>query len=234
MINYLNEIAVLGNENRRNAILCILDSIGIDYKIIGNTTKNIVVSFNPTNERLVIGAHYDAFYYGANDNAAACVILLNLIKDLKSTNKSIDFVFFDKEEAGGVGSREYISIVGKNKIKGMINLDMCGMGNNILLTYDKIGKALFDFKCMEDIISDSHIQVLSSLPFGDYNCFVSNNIPSIFIINSTDKDIAWFKGNMRIYPDFARTMHQKTDTPDTFSDKGMITIYEFLKRKIVN
>ena len=233
MNNYLNEIAVLGNDNRRLAIEGILKSIDVNYQIIGNTTKNIVVSFNASNERLVIGAHYDAIYYGANDNAAACVILLNLIKDLKSTNKSIDFVFFDKEEAGGVGSRELISIFGKN-IKGMINLDMCGLGNNILLTYDKIGKALFDFKCMEDIISDSHIQVLSSLPFGDYNCFVYNNIPSIFIINSTDKDIAWFKGNMRIYPDFLRTMHKETDTPDTFSDKGMIMIYEFLKGKILN
>ena len=231
MINYLNEIAVLGNENRRNAILCILDSIGIDYKIVGNTTKNIVVSFNASNERLVIGAHYDAIYYGANDNAAACVILLNLIKDLKSTNKSIDFVFFDKEEAGGVGSREFISIFGKS-IKGMINLDMCGMGNNILLTYDKIGKALFDFKCMEDIISDSHIQVLSSLPFGDYNCFVSNNIPSLFIINSTNHDIAWFKGDMSIFPDFARTMHKPTDTVDTFGKEGMVMIYEFLKDKL--
>ena len=125
MNNYLNQIAVIGNDNRRLAIEGILKSIDVNYQIIGNTTKNIVVSFNASNERLVIGAHYDAIYYGANDNAAACVILLNLIKDLKSTNKSIDFVFFDKEEAGGVGSKEFISIVGKNKIKGMINLDMC-------------------------------------------------------------------------------------------------------------
>ena len=234
MINYLNEIAVIGNDNRKAAIERILKSIGVDYQIVGNYTKNIVVSFNPSSERLVIGDHYDSYYNnGANDNAAACVILLNLIGDLKDTNKSIDFVFFDKEEQGGIGSREYIEIVGKNNIKCMINLDMCGMGSNILLTYDKIGKFRFYFDCIEDIISDPNVTVLRELPFGDYNNFVRNRIQSIFIINSTDHDIAWFKGNMNIFPDFAKTMHRPTDTVDTFGDEGMNMIYEFLKDKLV-
>lgn len=233
MNNYLKQIAVLGNDNRKVAIEDILNSIGVNYQIIGNSTKNIVVSLNPSSERLVIGAHYDAFYFGANDNGAACVILLNLINDLKNTNSSIDFVFFDKEEAGGIGSREYINIVGKNNIKGMINLDMCGMGNNILLTYDKIGYSTFNFECMNKIIVDNNVLVLNQLPFGDYNCFINNGIPGIFIINSTDHDIAWFKGNMSIFPDFVRTMHKLTDTVDTINDKGMIMIYEFLKEKLV-
>ncbi len=233
MINYLNEIAVIGNDNRKAAIERILNSIGVDYQIVGNYTKNIVVSFNPSREKLVIGAHYDAFYAGANDNAAACVILLNLIEDLKNTNRSIDFVFFDKEEAGGIGSREYINIIGKNNIKGMINLDMCGMGNNILLTYDKINNSVFNFDCMNKIIADTNVTVLKNLPFGDYDNFVRNGIPSIFIINSTDNDIAWFKGNMNIFPDFAKTMHKVTDTVDSFSNKGMIMIYEFLNDKLL-
>ncbi len=233
MNNYLNEIAVLGNNNRKAAIERILKSIGVDYKIVGDSTKNIVVSLNTTSQRLVIGAHYDAFYYGANDNGAACVILLNLINELKNTNQSIDFVFFDQEEAGGVGSREYINLVGNDHIKGMINLDMCGMGSNILLTYNKIDKETFSFNCMEAIINDSHVTVLSQLPFGDYDNFVNNGIPSIFIINSTDNDVAWFQGKSGVFPDFARTMHTPKDTADTFNDKGMIMIYEFLKNKLI-
>lgn len=233
MNNYLKEIAVLGNDNRRLAIEDILKSIDVNYQIIGNTTKNIVVSFNPSNERLVIGAHYDAIYYGANDNAAACVILLNLINDLKNTTQSIDFVFFDLEEQGGIGSREYINIIGTENIKGMINLDMCGMGNNILLTYNKMAKATFEINSMEGIINDSKVVLLNSIPFGDYNIFVDHQIPSIFIINSTDHDIKWFKGNMEIIPDFVKTMHKIIDTIDTFSDEGMIMIYEFLKEKLL-
>lgn len=232
MINYLNEIAVLGNDNRRKAIERILKSLDVNYQIIGNTTKNIVVSLNSSNERLVIGAHYDAYYYGANDNASACVILLYLIEDLKNTNKSIDFVFFDKEEQGGIGSREYINIIGKNSIKGMINLDMCGLGNNILLTYNKINKLSFDFNCMEDIISDNKVITLKQLPFGDYNNFIANNIPSIFIINSTDRDINWFKGNMNFYPDFAKTMHHITDTVNTVNILGIENIYKFIRKHL--
>ena len=233
MKNYIKEISVLGSENRKKAIEGILNSIGVNYQIVGNTTKNIVVSLNPTSNRLVIGAHYDAYYYGANDNAAACVILLNLINDLKNTNKSIDFVFFDKEEDGGIGSIEYINIIGNNNIKGMINLDMCGIGSNILLTYDTINKSSFEFNCMEDIISDPQVIVLHHLPFGDYNCFVYSGIPSIFIINSTDHNIAWFKGDTAFYPDFAKTMHTINDTFDNISDKGMTMIYEFLKEKLI-
>ena len=233
MKNYLNEIAVLGNDNRRLAIEKILKDNNINYQIVGNNTKNIVVSINPTNEKLVIGAHYDAFYYGANDNGAACVILLNLIMDLKNSTKAIDFVFFDKEEAGGLGSHEYINIVGRYNIKGMINLDMCGMGNNILLTYDKINKLSFDFNCMEDIISDRKAIILKRLPFGDYDNFVANNIQSIFIINSTDRDIAWFKGNVNLFPDFARTMHKVTDTVDTVNILGVERIYEFIKKYLL-
>ena len=232
MKNYIKEISVLGSENRKKAIEGILNSIGVNYQIVGNTTKNIVVSLNPTSNRLVIGAHYDAVYYGANDNGAACVILLNLIDALKNTKNSIDFVFFDAEEKGGVGSKEYLNIIGRNNIKGMINLDMCGMGNNILLTYDKIGKASFTFECMDKIISDNNVIKLGWLPFGDYDNFVNNGIPSIFIINSTDHDIAWFKGNMSIFPDFAKTMHKITDVVGTFSDEGMIMIYEFLKETL--
>lgn len=233
MNNYLKQIAVLGNDKRRLAIEDILKSIDVNYQIIGNTTQNIVVSFNASNERLVIGAHYDAIYYGANDNAAACVILLNLINDLKNTTQSIDFVFFDLEEKGGIGSREYINIIGTENIKGMINLDMCGMGNNILLTYDKIDKSFFNFDCMNRIITDKKAIELEELPYGDYNNFVNCGIPSIFIINSNDHDIAWFKGNMRIFPDFAITMHRITDTVDTFGEEGMIMIYEFLKEKFI-
>ncbi len=233
MKNYLKQVAVIGNDNRMLAIEHILNSIGVNYQVFGNTTKNIVVSLNPSSERLVIGAHYDAYYYGANDNGAACVILLNLIDALKNTNKRIDFVFFDKEEQGGIGSNEYIDIIGKNNIKGMINLDMCGMGNNILLTYDKIYKSKFYFGCMEAIINDSNVTILRNLPGGDYDIFVRNGVPSIFIINSTNHDVAFFKGDYGVYPDFLKTMHKPTDTGDTFGDEGMIMIYEFLKEKLV-
>lgn len=232
MINYIEEIAVVGTANRKKTIINILDHIGVTYKILGNTAENIVVSVNPSSKRMVIGAHYDAFYAGANDNAAACVILLNLISKLKDSKSSIDFVFFDKEEKGGVGSREYIKIVGKENIDSMINLDMCGMGSNIVMSYNFINTD-FAYKDVFRTIVSNCENLLKELPFGDYNSFVSNGIPAIFIINSTNHDLEWYKNYSNrivrdLNTDFMKTMHRQNDTIDTFSDYGMNMIYEYL------
>ena len=235
MINYLKDIAILGNDNRRKAIENILNSIGVSYNIVGTISKNIVVSINPTNEKFVIGAHYDAFYYGANDNGAACVILLNLINDLKNSKTSIEFVFFDKEEEGMIGSEEYINLIGKDNIKGMINLDMCGLGSNIVITYDKCKQSVFSIDCMNQIIKDENINFIRRLPYGDYNNFIDAKIPSIFIVNSTDNDLNWYFGktDYNYHPDFSKTMHKKTDTYDSIDESGMIMIYTFLKSYLV-
>ena len=92
MNNYLNKIAVVGSSNCFNAITNILKGMKIEYEVIGETTKNIVVSFNKSSKRTVVGAHYDAYYSGANDNGAVCVILLNLIDELRNTTNSYGFV----------------------------------------------------------------------------------------------------------------------------------------------
>jgi len=233
MNNYLKEIAILGNDNRRRKIEEILDSLGVRYNIVGNKSKNIVVPINPSDKRIVIGAHYDAFYYGANDNGAACVILLNLINDLKNSNKSFDFVFFDMEEQGGVGSREYIEIIGRDNIGAMINLDMCGLGSNIVLTHSFGSKIDSSLRSFYNLIFDENANNVDCLPPGDYNNFVDAGISAMFIINSTDNDLDWYNGDCSIYPEFLETMHQETDTYDSFDSQGMIMIYEFLRKHLI-
>ena len=90
----------------------------------------------PGDGRIVIGTYYDAFNdtcLGPNDNIAGCEILLNSIEKFKSTKLQIEFVFFDNKEANLIRSKEYIEYVGANTIKCMINLDMCGTGNDIMI-----------------------------------------------------------------------------------------------------
>ena len=232
MNNYLNKIAVVGSSNRFNAITNILKGMKIEYEVIGETTKNIVVSFNKSSKRTVVGAHYDAYYSGANDNGAACVILLNLIDELRNTTNSYDFVFFDKDEYGGIGSSEYIKIIGSVNIKAMINLDMCGLGTNMMLCYNDLNTNTLALNPYSDIINNCK-NVVKSLPFGDYNIFISAKIPAIFIINSTDNDLEWFKafanGRMSYRnPDFLETMHKVTDTPDRIDPYGMTMICDYL------
>ncbi len=241
MVNYLSKVAVKGNKNRKEAILGILDSLGVKHQIVGEATENIVVSLNPSSSRLVIGAHYDAAredIEAANDNAAACVILLNLISDLKDASKSIDFVFFDKEEQGFLGSNEYIRITGRENIKACINLDMCGLGHNVVLSCDDMGKPIFEEEPYRSIIGDCP-NLMSFLPPGDTVSFGGFHIPYIFLVNSTDHDLAWYRAfacrsyqASTIHPDWAKSMHQPSDTVSSLDPSGMELIYAYLAKRL--
>lgn len=61
---------------------------------------------------IVVGAHYDSVFGspGASDNATGVAVIFGLIKHLKTVpirKKNIIFVFFDDEESGLWGSREF-------------------------------------------------------------------------------------------------------------------------------
>ena len=241
MVNYLSQVAVKGNKNRKEAILRILSGLGVKFRMVGETTENIVASFNPSSSRLVIGAHYDAAredIEAANDNAAACVILLNLISDLRDTSKSIDFVFFDKEEQGFLGSNEYIRITGEKNIKACLNLDMCGLGHNVVLSHDDMGKSVFEEEPYKSIIGDCP-NLMSFLPPGDTVSFEGSRIPYIFLVNSTDHDLAWYRAfachsyqARTIPPDWAKSMHQPSDTVSSLDPSGMELIYAYLAKRL--
>lgn len=90
MNNYINDIAKINKHERLKAIIKVLKENNISYHIqimpINDALGNIIVEFNPNNGKaIVVSAHYDNAYntYGANDNASACSILLNLIINKK-------------------------------------------------------------------------------------------------------------------------------------------------------
>jgi hypothetical protein len=98
--------------------------------------ENIIVRAGTGIKRIVVGAHYDAFEDspGANDNGSGVAVLLTLIKLLQDVewNYSVDFCFFDQEEAGFLGSGYYITqFVAPQRHFVMINLDMEGTGEEV-------------------------------------------------------------------------------------------------------
>ncbi len=98
--------------------------------------ENIIVRTGKGTKRIVVGAHYDAFEDspGANDNGSGVAVLLSLIKQLQDVewNYSVDFCFFDQEEAGLLGSYYYITqFVVPACHFAMINLDIEGTGEEV-------------------------------------------------------------------------------------------------------
>lgn len=96
-----------------------------------------MVSFGSRTPRLLIGAHYDAVpgSTGANDNAVGVCILLDLIRILLEMPHAVelDVVFFDLEEGLTAGSEAYISQLTAKTLLGMINLDLCGVGDTMII-----------------------------------------------------------------------------------------------------
>ncbi|MDY0138194.1 MAG: M28 family peptidase [Candidatus Izemoplasmatales bacterium] len=238
MNNYINEIAKIEKKERFDAITNQLKMNGIGYivqsipgyKKFGNI---IVQSKHNEGQKIVASAHYDNFpgTPGANDNASACSILLNLIFDYKNSDKNIEFVFFDLEEQSCVGSNYYMSL-NHGQISYAINLEMCGIGKNILFScYNLIDEKI---KKLNDLVFKKYnAKKVNKLPPGDAYTFINSNVPTFYIVNSTNRDLTWYEqysNDIRpnVIPDFSLSMHQPNDTVDKINIDQVKKIYSFV------
>ncbi|MEZ2338350.1 M28 family metallopeptidase [Mucilaginibacter sp. RCC_168] len=105
------------------------------FRYSGYTGHNIIGHIpgqKDKNGRYLLTAHFDTAISspGADDNGSGVAGLLEAMNVLSRYNfgSSVDFVAFDQEEPGSVGSKNYVSDISKKKykIKGVINLDMIG------------------------------------------------------------------------------------------------------------
>ena len=196
-MEYISKIA--GSTDRKGSIMGILSQMGASFEVQKfEDVENIVVSFNPSKQRLVIGAHWDADEGsdGANDNASGCSVLLHVIEAVLAEptfSKSIDFVFFGEEEKGGIGASRYIESIGKENISAMMNADVCGFGNNLILS-DKgnVSNPCFFGLMNEALLSKHNVQLPGFLPQGDDCIFEWGGIPSVSICTAEGNAVTVF------------------------------------------
>lgn len=240
-------IAKLNQNERMQAIIEHLEALRIAYCLQEfEDGTNIIVSMNPSDKTLVIGAHWDSVEgsTGANDNAAACSVLLKLIESLRNSEKSIDFVFFDKEENGHLGCMAYIDEK-KDCLDAMINLDACGFGDTISLA-DKgnIGNRRFCNVMLEDTLNRHGVRTFFVLPDGDDVLFDQNKIDNISICTLSANDVLFFENlgtklRMGEVPtpedmdttklEVVTTIHNgPDDTIDSVNQAAIDNLYKFL------
>lgn len=146
MMDWVRAIEGRSSDGRRAFILSHLDSLGIrtvrmpfdtaishDGRTRHISGENIIVRMGTGDPTLVVGAHYDAVEIspGANDNGGGVAVVMMLAAELRrhAWRGTIDFVFFDQEEVGLVGSGFYVRRrVEKNRHHAMVNLDVVGTG----------------------------------------------------------------------------------------------------------
>ena len=196
-MKYMSKIA--GSLDRKDSIMVILSQMGANFKVQKfEDVENIVVSINPSNKRLVVGAHWDADEGSddANDNASGCSVVLHVLERVLAETvfeKSVDFVFFGEEEKGGIGASRYIESVGKENISAMVNADVCGFGDNILL-HDKgnVSNPLFLGLMDEGLLTKHKVCLPGYLPQGDDCIFEWGGIPSVSICTAEQNAVKVF------------------------------------------
>jgi Zn-dependent M28 family amino/carboxypeptidase len=101
------------------------------YKGVENL---VVVKRGESDERIVVGAHYDKVSdgCGAVDNWTGIVAVSHLFRSLKDVpmKKTLVFVAFGKEERGLVGSHAMANAIGKERAAAycaMVNIDSLGL-----------------------------------------------------------------------------------------------------------
>lgn len=202
LLPYLRRIAVADQQTRRNEllnILCELDCPFITYRerYGEQRPENIVVRFQPrAPQRLVIGAHYDSVpgSTGANDNGAGVCILLGLLQTYLRQPPPIplDVVFFDLEEVGAIGSKAYLRRVSSADIWAMINLDICGAGDTILVAPRVHVSAGPLGQAVQAVAGSGRYrnQIVEQLPLGDDVTFEAAGIPNISVSSVPHDDVA--------------------------------------------
>ena len=88
------------------------------YEMKGETYRNVIALFGPdTEERIVVGAHYDAYgeFPGADDNASGVAGLIELAYLLGNTSlpMRVELLAFTLEEPLGPGERNKFNTHGR-------------------------------------------------------------------------------------------------------------------------
>ena len=108
------------------------------YRVEGNSYRNVIARFGPEGgERIVVGAHYDAFgpLPGADDNASGVAGLLELARLLgqQAPAMRVELVAFSTEEppyfrTTGMGSSVHAQALRKENVnvRAMLSLEMIG------------------------------------------------------------------------------------------------------------
>jgi hypothetical protein len=188
-----------------------------------------------------LGAHYDAFKDspGANDNGSGVAVVLALIQHLQNMewNYSVDFCFFDQEEANLMGSMYYINqFIIPQKHLAMINLDIEGTGDEVFI--GPVGSNnRFLMRYIHEAAQKNGFPLVehSEYPSSDYMSFAEYNLEniSISIVPKGDGDRLskyvhnGYKADSIDMPKVLGVMHTLYDRSSFIAPASLKMSYEF-------
>ena len=129
---------------------------------------------------MLLGGHYDSVPAapGANDNASGTAVVLEIARNLSGTPLARQswFVAFDGEEDGLHGSRAFVSEAEPEflqGLKGMLNFDMVGVNNKLLVGGTKSLTTLAQ-------VTDPGVSTFGGSGGSDHAPFAAADVPVLF------------------------------------------------------
>jgi len=109
--------------------------LSVETGLVQGTSQNVIARSPDGRCEQVVGAHYDSVEAGpgANDNASGVGALLEIARVLAiGGGEGVCLVAFGAEEIGLVGSQRFVADLSQDErqaLRGMVNLDMVGVGD---------------------------------------------------------------------------------------------------------
>ncbi len=239
---HLQRVSLRELSLRREALSEILLSDGVKFsREEENGIVNFVFAYEGENSGLILAAHYDNYRgsFGANDNMASVCILINLCQALTLRRIHADFLLTDGEEDKHSGAEFYARIHDMKKYAGIINLDLCGYGDVIVLN-GKLNKFT-----ARRLLNKHKAEVVKYLPESDAIIFSKSHVPTLSVSIVPKWDVQYLRalasfgdGLLGRPPEFymilsqmeiTQTFHNgPKDNPEYVDENAMRKVYEYL------
>jgi Zn-dependent M28 family amino/carboxypeptidase len=234
-----------GGERARAVIVDALRGAGLDPReqpVPGCGGANVLATIPGDSDRYVlVGAHFDHLgtsgrdvYWGADDNAAAVGVLVEVARSLagERDGRGVIIAAFDGEEpphflTGAMGSRAFVR-ANRDPIDFMVCMDLVGHRFGPTTVPDEVGASLFALgaerspgtydlvaatKRAEPGVIVRPVDAEIIPPLSDYEAFWAERIPFLFLS----------AGRSRVY-------HTPDDTPDKLDYAKLAATARWLTR----
>ena len=240
---HLEELSVRELSLRREALSKVLSSEDISFLREGNdSVVNFTFSSEGYNqEGFLFAAHYDNYRgsLGANDNMSSVCILIDLCRELTTKNIHADCVLTDGEEDGHSGAELYAQTNNLKKYSGIINLDLCGYGD-VIVVKGKLPKFT-----ARNLLKKHNAEAVRYLPESDDVIFRKYHVPTLSVSIVPKWDVQYLKalasfgeGLLGRPPEFymilsqmeiSQTFHNNSkDSPEFVEEPAMKKVYDYL------
>jgi Peptidase family M28 len=219
---------------------------GRDPRVRG---RNVSVTVGDGPEEIVLGAHYDAAYLadgtlgpGALDNAASCMALARVAAIVSGdrTPRRIRIVWFDMEEVGEKGSRQFVLSHGTDHIRAMLNFDVNGYGETILFRVAEQARDTWLRRLLVRTCASESMDCVRCdyLPPSDDRAFGEAGIPTLSIASLPREEahqlVSHFRRRARSRiakgpaPAILRIMHTSSDVAENIDGPSLVRIVRFI------